>query len=202
MGGFMGIGNSSAKTDRGRTLGGWQAEWEQLAQGRDTFGKLFPQAQTGFQTGTNTMGAGADFLKNILGSRTDAAAALAPETNAIAAQADALKQAQAQMGTARGGGVAAQNQQANQAVQNAVANQMFSQRTQAAPAAVSAGAQQASVGAQQLAAALQAMGMSNELAQHIVNSSMQSRMQSSALNRQTVGDWTGLAGRLLGVAGV
>lgn len=202
MGGFMGIGNSSAKTDRGRALGGWQAEWEQLAKGRDTFGKLFPQAQTGFQTGTNTMGAGADFLKNILGSRTEAAAAMAPESNAVAQQADALRQAQAQLGTSRGGGVSGTNQQTNQAVQNQIANQMFAQRTAAAPAAVSAGSQQASVAAQQLAAALQAMGMSNELAQHIVQSSMQSRIQSNALNRQTQGDWTGLASRLLGVAGV
>lgn len=198
----MGIGNSSAKTDRGRSLGGWQAEWEQLTKGRDVSNQLFPQAQTGFQTGGTTTGAGADYLKGILGSRTAAAEAMAPEANQLSAQADALRQSQAQLGTSRGGGVSAQNQQADQAVQNQIANQTFATRAQAAPQAVAAGQAQSQAASQQLMAALQAMGMSNEVAQHIVDSSMTSRMQSNAINRQVVGDWTGLASRLLGVAGV
>src|SRR5262245_1868617 len=200
MGGFLGIGGSSAKTDRGRTLGGWQAEWEQLAEGRKAYGQLFPQAQQGLAAGTQTVGAGADFWKNILGSRTDATAAMAPETNQIAAQADAMRQAQAQLGMARGGGTSAANQQANQAVQNTIANQIFAARPQAAQGAVQAGATQANIGAQQLHAALTPMGMSNQMAQHIVDSSMKSRVDSEQIRRAAIGDWLGVAGRLLGVA--
>jgi hypothetical protein len=199
MGGFMGIGNSSAKTDRGRTLGGWQAEWEQLAGGREAFGKLFPGAVQGGQAGTATVGAGADFWKDILGSRQEAAAAVAPETNQIAAQADAARQAQAQLGTSRGGGVAAANQQQQQQVMGAQNQALLNARPQAATGAVQAGQAQAQIAAQQLHAALTAMGMSNEVAKHIVDSSMQSRVVSDALNKQRVNQWTGVASRLLGV---
>lgn len=201
MGGLMGPGGQS-NADRKRAEGGWQAEWENLMEGRKTHGALMPQAQTGFGVGTGTMGAGADYLKQILGSRPEAAAGMAPETNALAQQADALRQAQAQLGTARGGGVAGANQQAQQALQNQFANQMFAARQQAAPMAVQAGQAQASVAAQQMMGALQAMGMSNELASQIVESSMKSRQLEAAQHRQTMAGWTGLAGRLLGVSGI
>lgn len=199
MSGLMGPGGQS-NADRKRAEGGWQAEWENLMEGRKTHGTFMPQAQAGFGAGTGTMGAGADYLKQILGSRTDAAGAMAPESNALAQQADALRQAQAQLGTARGGGVAGANQQAQQALQNQYANQLFAARQGAAPVAVQAGQAQASVAAQQMMGALQAMGMSNELATHIVNSSMKSREAEAAQHRQTMAGWMGLAGNLLGIA--
>src|SRR5262245_19454526 len=111
MGGFMGLGNSSEKTDRGRQLAGFQAEWENLANNRNVGGQQLAFGNQNTGAGAQNIGDAAQYWRNILGSRQSAAAAVAPQTQQIAAQADAMRQAQAQLGTARGGGTAGTNQQ-------------------------------------------------------------------------------------------
>lgn len=199
MGGFMGIGNSSAKTDRGNTLGGWNAEWQNLATERNAYGQLFPAGVQQGQTGTANLGQAGDFWKNILGSRQSATAAIAPQTNQIAAQADAMRQAQANLGTSRGGGTSGANQQQQQQLAEQTQNTILNAQPQAAQQLGQVGVEQQNAANAQLHAALTALGMSDADAQNIVETSIKSRPESIAANNQVVGEWEGLASSLLGL---
>jgi len=96
----FGVGNKSVKTDRSNELAAW--------------GNLKNTAASTGAEGADATGQAMKYLTSILsGSPTAVAGAVAPTTNADAAQADAQRRQIAATGTARGGGTNALQQQSN-----------------------------------------------------------------------------------------
>lgn len=111
------------------------------------------------------------------GNRPAVQQAVAPETNQVLGQTDALKRMQANIGTARGGGNAGVNRTVNDDAMSKIDNLIFGVRPQAAQAVQGIGAQdagitasqagvgtqvggeEASVGSNQIAQALSALGL-------------------------------------------
>lgn len=189
------FGGGSAGTDRGRALSGWQDEWTNEREARSRYDQLYPGATTNFNAATGNLGAGAGYFKDVLGSRPAAMAAVAPELNEINARGDATRTAQANLGTARSGGVASLNQQAEQLRQKAINDAIFGIRPQAAQQVASIGAQQGQLSEEQMGNALRSLGLSEDAVQHIINSSIQSRQQNLE-NRNNM--FNTIAGGLLG----
>lgn len=192
MGGFLGIGGSSAKTDRGQTLGGYQDL-------NNAFGFAFPTSQANLQTGANTTsqglsgltGAQSYFQKLASGNRPALLEAAAPAVNSANAQADAAKRQQSSMGTARGGGTAAVNQQADTAKAATIDNLLFGAQSEGAQGEASTGSAIAQTGLGQSGQALQLFGQGVGAAQDVTGDSINSRPTSQAINRQTQQDVTG-----------
>lgn len=175
--------NSSAKTDRGNQLAGVQAGWNVFNSGMPLSNTQAKAGQDTTQTGLSNLDTAGGYWKDILsGNRTATMTAAAPAVNAEMAQADAARREQATMGTSRGGGVAAANQQAQSAGRAAIDNDIFNTRPVAAQAVQSIGTAQTQVGNQQLVQSLQALGLSAEQAKEIIDSSMQSRATSLQAN--------------------
>lgn len=172
------FGGGSAGTDRGRSLAGWQDEWTNEREARSRYDQLYPGATSQFNAATGNLGAGAGYFKDVLSSRPAAMAAVAPELNEINARGDATRTAQANLGTSRSGGTASLNQQAEQLRTKAINDAIFGVRPQAAQQVAQIGAQQGQLSEEQLGNALRALGLSSDIVQHIVNSSIQSRQQN------------------------
>src|ERR1035437_310140 len=134
------FGGNSAKTDRGQTL--------------TSYGQLNNVFNTGFNGGTNAVGAGNQNLgaaggyynKILSGNRSAMQEAVQPESSAIQARADAQRRQQGEMGTARGGGVAGTNQQQDTNTNAATDNALFAARPGAAAGAAGVGGQQVGEG--------------------------------------------------------
>lgn len=125
--GFMGLGGSSAKTDRSTYL-----------QGQGALNNVFNYA---LPTGESATSEAANYNSKILsGDRAAVTQAEAPEINAVTGQADQAKKQQAAMGTSRSGGVNAGNQQRQTQVQGAVTDLIDKARPQAAASQASIGA--------------------------------------------------------------
>jgi hypothetical protein len=108
----LGLGNSSAKTDRKETL-----------QGYGDLGNLF---NFGISTAKQGIGAAQNYFGKLLsGNRTVAQQAIAPETNQINAASDAQKRQLATSGTARGGGTAPENMRRSSDVMAQIDNLLF-----------------------------------------------------------------------------
>lgn len=175
--------NSSAKTDRGNQLSGVQAGWNVFNNGMPLSQKQSAAGEATTNTGLSNLDSAGGFWRDILsGNRTATVTAAAPAVNAETAQLDATKREQAQMGTSRGGGVAAGNQQAQSQGRAAIDNDIFNTRPAAATAVQSIGTTQTQVGNQQLVQSLQALGLSEEQANEIIESSIKSRGTSLQAN--------------------
>lgn len=106
MGGFLGIGGSSYKTDRGAQLGARNGEWNIYNWG-------MPQGQRQQAQGQTNIAAPEQYFKKLLtGGRSDYTQLAAPAVNAATDAADATKRQEAAHGTARTGGTAAANREA------------------------------------------------------------------------------------------
>jgi len=158
MGGFLGLGNSSAKTDRKETL-----------QGYGDLGNLF---NFGISTAKQGIGAAQSYYGKLLsGNRTVAQQAVAPEANQLNAASDAQKREQSQMGTARGGGTAPANQTRQTDVMGQIDNLLFGAQSGAAKGEAQTGE-----------AGLQAGGQAG---QDLTADSIKSRMDSYQINKDT-----------------
>lgn len=119
------------------------------------------------RSGTSTMADPLSYYKNILsGNRTANLQAFAPESNAILNQQGAERRQQAATGTARGGGVASANEEAKTRAMQQLDTAIFGARPAAAAAVTdigkgvtSAGLSTATLGNQQLAEALNFLGL-------------------------------------------
>lgn len=203
MGGFLGIGGSSAKTDRGVELGGFQDL-------KDAFGFGMDQAKAGAATGTATTNAGVNSLSDSLsywkklvdGSRASMMQAIAPETTVVQAQADAAKRNIAASGTARGGGTAGAVQQVNDATQSKVDEALFGVRPEAAQQEASVGGKIADIGTRETGLANQAFGIGTTAAESLTGNARMSRTDSYAINKQTQQDIVNaIQGALAGMGG-
>ena len=128
--------------------------------------------------------------KIMSGNRPAVMEAAAPALTNINQQADAARAEQAQMGTARGGGTSAANQQAetNRMTQ---ANQLIAGlQPQAAAGVQAASTAEAQAGEAQMRDALSAMGLSQNVADEIINSSITSRPISISANNSVAQQWS------------
>lgn len=186
MGGFMGVGGSSAKTDRGTELKGFG----DLA---NIFNFALPQAKTGAATGAATTAAGTgalgdslDYWKKLMsGNRATMEQAVAPQTNAVQSQADAAKRNQAASGTARGGGTAGVNQQTNDKAMAQIDNMLFGAQTEGAEETAKVGGQLAQTGVAESAIANQTLSIGSQAAQNLTADAGASRMDSYKINKDT-----------------
>jgi hypothetical protein len=120
-------------------------------------------ASTGQQTtasGVGDINQSLSYWSKLLsGSRPAMMAAIAPETNSVLSGADASKRQTAAMGTARGGGTAATNQQRDTQTQATIDNALFAARPEAAKEVGQLGTQVAGIGTTETADALNALGL-------------------------------------------
>jgi hypothetical protein len=191
MGGFLGIGHSSAKTDRGNQLAGVSADWNVYNRGlplSDTQSKMGAGQEA---KGVDTLDTAKQYWSDITqGNRTALQSAAAPQANAIQQRADAAKREQSQMGTARGGGLNAENQQVQQNQEKQLATNEAAVQPEAAKQLGQVGQAQANIGHQQMAEALQALGLSADVAKEIIQSSIESRPISMAANKAVTQQWS------------
>lgn len=187
--GFLGKlfgGGSSASTDRNQTLTGYKDLSNVFNMGMDQSSKLS-------STGTSTQAEGVSALqqplsyysKMLSGDRTALSQAIAPEANAVQAGADASKKQSANLGTARGGGVAGQNQTANDATTAKIDNALFQARPAAAQGETQVASKLADVGTSDISAALGFGNLASGAAQDLTGDSISSRMDSYKINQQT-----------------
>src|SRR5215469_3069679 len=187
MGGFLGIGGNSSNTDRKNTLQGY-------ADLSNVFNFALPTAQKGAATGAATTQTGLagltsslNYWQNLLGgNRTAITQAVAPETNAIQAQSDAAARQQAAMGTARGGGTAAANQDRQTQTQAQIDQGILAARPQAAQQEAAVGGKIADVGTTQMAQALNALGIGETSAANLTDISSKARAIDYQINKGSV----------------
>lgn len=208
--GFLGKlfgGGSSAKTDRSTTLQGYGDLGNVFNMGMD-------QSSALSKTGTGTQAEGVSALqqplsyysKMLSGDRTALSQAIAPEANSVQAQADASKKQSANMGTARGGGVAGANQSANDATTAKIDNALFQARPAAAQGETQVAGKLADIGTSDINAALGFGNLASGAAQDLTGDSISSRMDSYKINQNTTAQVTQsiqdlISGALFGQSG-
>lgn len=202
MGGFLGIGGSSAKTDRNQTLAGYQ-DLNQL------FGFAFPQGQKSVATGQGTTATGVGgltdaqsyFKKLASGNRPALLQAVAPQVNAANAMSDAAKRQQAEMGTARGGGTAPGNQTAETDKMAAIDNMLFGAQGTGAQGEAATGSAIAQTGLAQSGQGINLLNTGLNAAQDVTSDSISSRPDSFKINKSTQNDVKGAIGAALSMFG-
>lgn len=187
MGGFLGIGGSSAKTDRRQTL----TSYEQL---NNLYNFGLATGKSGVDTGRATTAQGVSGLsssqaywqKLMSGNRPALEQAVAPETNAVQSQGDAARRNAAATGTARGGGTAGANEQQKTDQMARIDNLLFGVRPQAAQQEAAVSGEIANVGTTEMQQALEALGLSASSAGANLSGSITSRPISQKINQDTV----------------
>jgi hypothetical protein len=149
------------------------------------------------KSGLGTMESVKKYFQDIFsGPRSAQLAAVAPAINATNEMADASRAKEAWFGTSRGGGTNEANQQADIQRTSTISNLIFGARPEAAKATAEIGKAQADVGLQQMTNALWALGLSESVIQHIIDSSIVSRRDSYAINKDTQKQWGQAIGRI------
>lgn len=134
-------------------------------------------------TGLASLESAKQYWQKIMsGDRNANMAATAPAINAVNEGADAQRQEQANMGTGRGGGVNAANQQAATQTKSTIDNALLSAQPVAAQSVERIGTTETNVAGKQMTEALQALGLSAAEAEEIIQSSIQSRPTSMGAN--------------------
>lgn len=217
MGGFLGIGGSSAKTDRKTELQGFGDLSNVFNFGMDTSGQeqktgqdITNQGLDVTKTGLGDLSTSDDYWKKLLsGDRTTMAQAVAPEQNAVQTQSDAGRADAARTGTARTGGTAGATQTAHDATMAKVDNLLFSARPTAATQVADIGKSEAGiglgeagVGQSELNNALGFGNLAERSASDLTSNARESRMNSFNINKQTQQDWqkfiSGIASGFMG----
>jgi hypothetical protein len=188
MGGFLGIGNSSAKTDRKETLKGY-------GELGNVFNFALPTAEAGVSLGQDLIGNAANYWSKLTsGNRPALQAAVAPEVNQANAYTDAIKRQTATTGTARGGGTAGTNRELDTAKMAEIDNLLFGAQTKGAE-------QEGRLGSVETSEALNALGIAGNASANLTEISANSRKTSIAANSAIQAQIGGLIeGALMGVA--
>jgi hypothetical protein len=177
VGGFLGIGHASYKTDRANFLSGIQDI-------KNVFNYALPTAQASIGAGQQSLGAASNYYQNLLsGNRAAMLQATAPEIAGVNARTDASRRQLATSGTARGGGVAATSQTAKDRAMAEIDNMLFGVRGGAARGAESVGRAQADIGTNLL-------GQAGGAAGTLSSESRMSREDSYKINQDMVGKWS------------
>jgi hypothetical protein len=198
VGGFLGIGGSSAKTDRSQQLA-QQGNLSSIFNWALPTGEAAAGQGLGAETSAlSSLGNVQSYWNNIMGGgRAQVAQASAPAINAELAQSSAARASQSTFGTGRTGGGTAANVGAGTGSKGAI-DTILNQTKQAAPGqAAQTATQTASVGSNILQSAAQLLGLSEDATKAIMQNATESRKTSYDINRQTQGDWLNAIGQLL-----
>lgn len=207
MSGFLGIGGSSAKTDRGNQLAATQGEWNIFSQGLEGSKAGEKTGQGDLDTAKSTLGKATDYWSKLLtAGRADTAERSAPAINATLEGATATRNAEGTFGTDRTGGTVAANREAGSKTQSKIDDiintTLNTGKEQGAQGLKGAAGLQAQIGSTELSHALSMLGLSSESVNAILSNSTQSRPISNQMNLQTQEQWGQLIGGLLLAAGV
>lgn len=165
MSGLFGGSKGSAKTDRTSQLASFSDLTNVFNQGIATSGAEQKRGDTNIDNALQQLGLSSDYYKKLLsGDRTQIAGAVAPTTNAIAAQTDAEKQQLDASGTSRGGGTAGASQQIEDKKRAATDSVIAGVQPGAAAANAQVAGEVAGIGKSQLQMALSALGISGSAA--------------------------------------
>jgi len=169
MGGFLGVGGSSANTDRGNQLSATQGDWSIFNYG-------LPVAQQQQKAGSTALSGAQDYFGKLLkAGRQETAQSAAPAINAQLAGADASRKEQAVTGTGRTGGTAEVNAEAGAKTQSNIDN-IINQTLQSQKKEGAEGLVQ--TGGLQLSNAIANLGLSSDAVNDILSNSTQSRVNS------------------------
>jgi hypothetical protein len=201
IGGFLGIGGSSAKTDRGNQLAATQGEW-------NIFGYGLPQGESAQAQSTATLGQAGNAFQSLLSAtvpgRTQIQQNAAPAINAAQSQADATRRAEATSGTGRTGGTAELNREAgattNANIDSIISQQLGIQQNLQTQKQIAGAEGLAKVGGLQEASAANLLGLGSSADTNILQNATESRGQSQAINTQTAQGYGTAAGTLLTLA--
>jgi hypothetical protein len=159
---FTGQTGGSIKTDRSQQL-------QSYGQLNNLFNFGLSSGTNATSSGSGALGGAQNYYQNILsGNRAQVNAAVAPGVNSTLSAADATRRQQANMGTARGGGVASTNRTAGDTTVAQIQSQIFGAKPGAAAGLSSTGSAEGSLGTSEL-------GIANSAAGTNLGVSMQSR---------------------------
>lgn len=186
MGGMLGIGGSGSNTDRKQQLGG--------------YGDLANVFNTGMTQGSSTLGQGQTDLgssagydnKILNGDRSSIMSALSPQISSITGQGAANQRQQAAMGTSRGGGTNAGDQQLAQREQGQISSAVGGAQPAAAQSLAGIGSTESGIGSNLL-------GLGATGAQDLTGDAINSYKTTSANNMATGAGLGQLAAGLIGL---
>lgn len=151
------------------------------------------------KSGLSTLDQAGQYFKSLMsGDRTKMMQAVAPETNAVHAEADAAKRQTEAMGTARGGGTAVANNTADTNTMAKIDNLLFGVRPGAAGETAKIGGAEAGIGLSQQGIGANLLGIADNAAGTLTGDASKSRETSAALNRQVQQDWANAITGILG----
>jgi hypothetical protein len=180
--GFLGIGGSSSSTDRKQQLAGYGDLSNIYNQG-------ISQGNNASATGQGELGEAAGYDSSILnGNRSSIMSALSPQISSITGQANQNKKQQATMGTARGGGTNASNQQTQQQEQGAITKAIGGAQSGAASGLASIGSNETATGANLLGLGANAAGtLTGDASQSYATTSAQNAAAGQAAGQLAAG---------------
>ena len=154
------------------------------------------------------LGTAEQYWQNLLtAGRTQTAQTSAPSINAALAQGDTTRKTEGAFGTGRTGGTVAANREATTAtgstIDNIINQNLVGGRTAGAQGLERVAGEQATIGTSEMSQALQALGLSAESVQAIMENATKSRPISNEMNLQTqeqIGQLLGnlMSGNLMG----
>ena len=202
MGGFLGIGGSSAKTDRADQLQDTQNEFKVFQYGLPAGETGQAQGQAQLAQANATLNPAQNyFQQQLTAGRAQTAENAAPAINATLAQTDAQRTQAGNFGTARTGGTAALNQEAGTAatsrIDDIISKTLLTQKQEGAAGLEKVAGERAAIGNSELANAMGLLGLSQQTASDLLENATESR-QISFEQQQAVG--AGIGG--LAVAGL
>lgn len=153
---------------------------------------MFGAANAGINTALGELGQTGNYASNILsGNRQAVTQAMAPEINSVTSQANQLKKQQAAMGTSRGGGTNAGNQQLGTQTAGQVSNLIAQARPQAAQLLNQTAGTTGQIGTAQLQAAGNLLGIGGNAAnaqENAANTAQQMANQQNNMAGGAAGD--------------
>lgn len=174
MGGILGIGGSSEKTDRGNQLAATQGDWSIFNYG-------LPTAQQQNKSGTSALGTAQDYFSKLLtAGRTDTAQSAAPAINAEIAGSDAGRRKEASSGTGRTGGTAELNREQGAQTQSNI-DSIINSTLQTGKAEGAKGLE--SIGSTDLSSAVANLGISSTAVNDILSNATGSRSTSNQIGQ-------------------
>lgn len=200
--GFLGKlfgGGGGAKTDRSQTLQGYGDLQSAFNFGLDNSKQLTSTGTGDISQGKNILGDPLKYWQTLLrGDRTQTAAAIAPESNATLARADATKRQAETIGTARGGGVAGENRTIDDRTRAELDNYLFGVRPAAAGEVGKIGGEFADIGTKEIGEGLGFGGLAESSASGLTNASIAERQQNLQQNKNLLSTVTGGIESILG----
>lgn len=192
------MGGSSSNTDRQQQLTGF-------GDLQNVFNYALPQGQSTLSGGQGTanqglgeLGQAANYNSKILsGNRSAVTEAMAPEINSVTSQANQLRKQQAALGTSRGGGTNAGNQQLGTQEAGQVTNLIAQARPQASQALSQIGAQTGGIGLGEMGVGSQLLGLGTGAANDLLSGATNAKQLDNQTNQQAGAGAANLASMLL-----